>query len=487
MRIIPGPPPHLSDVTMTAPQLMALGLAKSEILPNTLNIWERNVSTVSSLLHRKGLYRGGLYEGMSGGSYRVVGNRKVMWRGKGVPLRKGSIISAPAGQTPGINGAHLDIVVSTDFFSKNDILDLADRRTQVFVHDKERISDTQCRYKIQLVTRFAGAFIDPTLLLAGKEIGFGHTAFSELSEDASEKHTFDEWYTAYMGIQRMKFTISGTAANTKVWLEHNGQVMWEWQQNIDMMRRWAEAHEHANLFGVGTVDASENVYLRDLQGRDIVKGDGLFRQGDPGLKFTYNTLNFRLLDKILSQMDIMMGSDGTHEVMLIAGSEFTSQFERLMTDVVQANPVPIVEYGPNGTKGIDTGFSFYKHNGIKITVAKCRYMDSPYHPNERDVYGRSIFSQSGFFVSLGDIVAGSPNVELISLGNGSEDRSFVQRIINGMTGKGPEVSGGATGRIELASSPVDGKQVHVLSETGIVLRNRYGVAELTRSRARLAS
>lgn len=483
MRVIPGPPKHFSDRTMTVPQLMELGLSKPEILPYTLNLWERNYTTVSSLLGRRGLGAGSnLYEGVNSDRYRVVGNRKVMWRSQGVSIRKAKIITGPVGATPGINGAHVELVLSNDWFSVNDILELANRDTQVFVHTKERVSDGYCRYRVQLVDNRPGAFIDPTLLTSGKEIGFGHTAFPELSDDAGEKHTFDEWETAYLGIQRMKFTISGSAANTKVYLEHNGQPMWEYKQNLDMLARWGRAHEHSNLFGRATIDAAENVYLRDMQGRDVVKGDGLFRQGDAGLKFTYNTLNFRLLDRILSQMDIMMGSDGNHEVMLIAGSEFTSAFERLMVDVVQANPIPIVEVGANGQKGIDTSFNYYKHNGVKIVVAKSRFMDNPYHPQEFDTYGRSIFSQSGFFVSLGDLPGGNPNVELISLGNGNEDRSFVQRVINGMTGKGALVDGEGTGRIQVASSPVDGKQVHILSETGIVLRNRYGVATLSRSR-----
>ena len=54
-------------------------------------------------------------------------------------------------------------------------------------------------------------------------------------------------------------------------------------------------------------------------------------------------------------------------------------------------------------------------------------------------------------------------IELIALGK----RSMIKNEISGMTaGK------------EFTSNSMDGKQVQILSETGIALRNPYGVAEL---------
>jgi len=480
MRLI-GPIDHTSGITTTARQLTYLGLTRPAVLANAVNLWEHSSSTVTSLLRRRGMFNGKLSAGTNTDSYRVVGNRKVQWRVKGMPNRKGKILSGPVGAQPGLNGAHFEIVVDTDWFNENNVLELADRRTHIFVHTKE-VAPGGTRYTCSLLHNKTGAFVDPTLLVVNKEIGFAYTAYPELSEDGDEKNTYDEWETAYMGIQRMKYTISGTARNTQMYaIEHNGQMLWETKANLDMMARWAAAQEYSNLFGVATVDANERVFLKDKQGRDIYRGDGLFNQGDPGLKFSYNTLSFRVLDNLMSQMDIMSGADNSLELMLIAGSEFTSAFERLMVDVLRQNPQPLVEGSGNG-KGINTGFYYYVHNGVRINVAKSKLFDRVDRPIERDSFGRSIYSQSAYFVPMGNLRSGDANVELISLGNGTEDRSLVLRAINGMTGKGPVVSG-STQRLELASSPVDGIQVHALSESGIILRKRNSVGELRKTRA----
>ncbi len=481
-----GPITHVSDVTATTPMLSQLGMLSPEVLMQIHTLFEGQESGLSSLLTKRGMFVKGKYAGMqNSGNFHVLGNRKVKWALKGLPFRKGNIVSHTGGNTPGLNGAMFDIVLNTDFFSVNDDLELVDRRTLLHVQAKNvQMTGSTTTYTVSLKYNQQGSYCDPTLLTTGYEIGFGHTSFPEASEDAGEKNTTYEWHTEWMGIRRMKYTISGSAANQKMWITHNGQRIWDYVQNIDMFKRWSQMTEHANIFGQATVDANDNVYLKDLSGRDIIDGNGLLAQGDAGLKWQYNRLSIDTIEDVLSNMaDLSADAEGNVSVACLCGPDFYLDFNRLMRDVFRMNPEPLFVSGPDGNK-VSTNFKYYQMGNYKIEFIQSNFWNAPWRPTLRGSDGRSTNNGDAIFVNLGNTPGGDPNVMLTTIGNGEEDRSFVHRIINGMTGKGAPVKDGATGMVEMAASPVDAKQVHVLCESGIVLKNPFGVAELRKARRR---
>ena len=480
MRVL-GTIGHDADKATTTNMLTRVGLMKPEVMTNALTMFEASHSTFASFLGRKGLTSKDLYAGMDTDTFRVVGNRKVMWPIKGYPIRKGQILSHTGGSTPGLNGVEFTVNVNTDFFSKNDNLELVDRRTLLHVLGKSRVDSNTWAYRVKLVHNRAGAFCDPTLLDPGKEIGFGHTMFPELSEDAGEKHTYDEWHTEYIGIQRMKHTISGSANASKVWIEHNGVRLWDYQQNVNMLERWSMAMEHQMLFGKATVDANDRVYVQDDDGRDLIMGNGIIEQGDPSLRFYYKNLTINQIEGVLEELQLQQTSDGMLEVAVCGGQRFYNNMQRLLRDVLKENPTPLIEKTAEGME-IKTAFSYYTLGNVRLHFMQCKAFDSPFRPIDRDQYGNNNMSERAFFVSLGNTIGGKPNIEMLTLGNGENDRRFVQRVVNGMTGNGPLVDGDGTNKMMLASSPVDGKQVHVLSESGVVMRNPRGFAQLIKSR-----
>ena len=483
MRLL-GQVTHDADKTTTSNMLMRAAMVEPEIMTmSVMNLFEQNYSTFGSFLGRKGLTSKGLYAGLDSKNFRVVGNRKVQWAIKGYPLRKGNIVSHNGGSTPGLGGAEFTIICTTDWFGENENLELVDRRTLLHVLSKVASGSGQWSYRVKLVANSSTAFCDPTLLTAGKEIGFGHTMYPELSEDGNEKTTYPEWHTEYLGIQRMKYTISGTANAMKLWIEHNGQKMWIYEQDLEMMRRWAIAMEHKLLFGRATIDANDRVYVHDDDGRDLISGNGVLEQGDPGLRMQYNTLSIRHLENIMANLQLMSNGDGVLEVAVCCGQQFFFEFGRLMRDVLQQNPEPLYERGPDGA-GIKTAFSWYQFQNVRLNLMWCPAFDAVYRPIERDRYGNNLNSKRAIFVSLGNTVGNQGNVQLIALGNGNEDRTFVQRMINGMTGGGAMVPGPGSDKyqIQQAASPVDGLQVHILSETGVVVKNPMSVAQLIPAR-----
>ncbi len=487
MKIIGTGTYDANRTTMTNSLAAAL-LTKPEISTNVVNLFEDNFTAFSSYLARKGLTKKGLTPDMSTSDFKVIGNRKFMWAVKGYPFRKGTILLAadPATPTvefdctsaqPGVNQTIFQLTLDTNFFSPNDTLELSDHRTILQVLDEYPVEVTISgqpgwRYQVRLVTNINGSYCDCNLVATGSEVGFSYTAFPELSETGYEKNTFPEWHTNYMTIQRMQFSTSGSAQNTVLWVEHNGQKLWFKVQEMDMMRRWAYARENQLLFGRATIDANDNVFLRDIKGREIIQGDGLIAQGDSSLKFQYNTLNIKTLENIMQNLQLLTNDDGLTEVFVMGGQAFVWNFQRLMRDVFKYDPQPLFVSAGDREKGVKVAFNSYEMAGVKIVVAWNKAMDAAWRPQQKDIFGTNLESYRGFFVSLGNTIGGDANVELIALGNGADDRRYVKKIIDGMA------SPGGSGRKEYSSNSVDGYQCQILSETGLCLKNPFGFAEL---------
>ena len=460
--------------TMTNSLAAAL-LTRPEISMNVVNLFEDNFSAFSSYLSRRGMAKKGLIKDFSSDDFKVIGNRKFMWALKGYPFRKGALVSAVASApTATANNATFTIETNTNYFSPNDVLELKDRRTHIQILNVYPVETTSgtWTYQVKNVSNVAGSFIPQDLLNAGDEVGFSHTAFHEMSETGYEKNTFPEWHTNYMTIQRMQYSISGSAQNTVLWVEHNGQKLWFKQQELEMMRRWAYARENQLLYGKATIDSNEATYVRDLNGREIIQGDGLIAQGDGSLKYQYNTLNVRVLENVMQNLQLMSNTgSGTNEVFVMGGQAFIWDFQRLMRDVFKYNPMPLFTSDSDGKAGVKSVFNAYEMGGVRLVTAWNAAFDAAWRPQATDIYGTSKESKRAIFVNLGNTIGGDPMCELIALGNGGEDRRFVKKIIDGMSS--PDGNKRAT-----ASNSMDGYQVQVLSETGICMKNPFGVAEL---------
>ena len=454
--------------TMTNSLAAAL-LTRPEISPNVTNLFENNFSAFSSYLARRGMTKKDLYEDFNSASFKVIGNRQFKWALKGYPFRKGTVVNTVAAtSTSTLNNITFNLDLDTNYFSPNDNLELADRRTIVQLLDTYPVETAPgvWRYQAKMASNVAGSFIAQALLNAGAEVGFSHTAFPELSETGYEKNTYPEWHTNFMTIQRMQFSISGSAAETVLWVEHNGSKLWVKHQDIEMLRRWAYSRENQLLYGRATIDANENVYVKDLKGREIVQGDGLLAQGDGSLKYQYNTLNVRVIENVMSNLQLLTNNDGLTEVFVMGGQAFIWDFQRLMRDVFKFNPEPLFVTEEGKKQGVKVAFNSYEMGGVKIVSAWNQAFDAAWRPQDRDITGTSKESRRALFVSLGNTIGQDPMVELVALGK----RSMVRKTIDGMASPG--------GNKEFASNSMDGYQVQVLSETGIKLGNPFGVAEL---------
>lgn len=475
MKII-GTGTYDANRTTTTNSLGAAILTRPEIANNLANLWEQNYTAFSSLLARKGLLRRNVFAGLDSKDFKVIGNRKFMWGIKGYPFTKATItdtFDAVDPAAPGVNKTIITLYLSSNYFSPNDVLELNDGETKLLVMDEypEEVSSTVWAYKVKLVTNKNGDYVDPLLLALDSEVGFSYTSFPEMSETGYEKNQYPEWRTEFMTIQRMQYSISGSAKNTKIyWLEHNGQIMWFKEQELDMMRRWGIARENQLLFGKPTINENDEVFVKDLKGRDIIAGSGVVEQGEASLKYNYNKLSIRAIETIMQNMQLLSNGQGTTEVVVQGGQQFVWEFDRLLRDVFKMNPMPLFVTKDDIERGVKSNFNRYEIGGVSLIVSWNACIDAPWRATATDSWGNSLRSKDAYFFAMGT-VSDNPNIELVTLGNGGSDRSMVKKIIDGM------VSPDENARV-YASNSVDGFQVQILSETGVKLENEWGIASL---------
>ncbi len=481
MKFINGYPKELANQTLTSRELMKYAIAEPEFLPQVATLFSNQYTAFTSLLANKGLISGNLYSDANPKSknYRVVGNRKVMWPVSGQKLRKGKIVTGPDGATfvdsfnqttePGKGGAPVKVYIDTDWFSPMDVLELDDRRTQVH-YSSLRLPDEVAPHVFEITIKLVGkdksAYIPPSLLEEGKEIGWLYTAFKELSETGYEKYTFNDTAYCYMTIQRMKWSISGTAEEMRpnqVWVEHNGEKLVTTYQDIEMLERWSIARENQIIFGKGTVDEKDNIYLKDMENKDIIIGDGLLEQGEGSFRMPYNGLNKKVLHNVMKNMQLFSNNEGVTEVAVLAGQDAMWDFHDLMVPLIlgSGSGNKVIE-GEGSSKGINLDVEYYQYANVRFIPVWYRFFDNPSRPQSLSINGRNPESSRMIFVSLGNTGYNQPNVELLALGK----RSFIRGEVNGMNKGG-----------EMANS-VDGRHVQVISETGIALKNPEGLAEL---------
>lgn len=482
MRYLNSGPQEFANQTPTSHELIKYMVNEPDILPGVMTLHRGELTPFSSLLAERGLTSRGLFTGLQNKNYKVVGSNHVQYAIQHSDRRLLQFVAGPGNVThscdafplePGKYETIVDIYLNSNWFSPKDVLELRDGRTLIYVADEILPMEVQgqfgkaWKYRVKLISKEKGNFINPELLTAGSDIGFVMTAFEhDLSETAYEKYTFDGWGHAYMTLQRMKYSISGTAAamNTSVrWVQHNGQKTWLSYAQDQMLKRWASANEYANLFGQGTVSVDGDIMLHDTRSNPIMIGEGIMHQGDGAFKFPYNKFTKGFLHSIMQDMQIRAGSNGRTELALICGQQAYYSFQDLMhTMGLKAEPNNMVE-GTGAEKGINATYSYYELGGVRVIPQLYKWFDSPDRPQTVLDDGTRQNSWAGIFVSLGSAQSGETGVELITL----RDRNKMG-VVSGIDKGG-----------QMANS-VDGSHHHILFQSGIILRNLDGVAEIYR-------
>ena len=466
MRLLPGQPLDVAGESISSYSLIRAAINNPDVLPRVWQVFQEEESPLSGLLAGKTMTTKGLFDGMNSNRYRVVKSNHVMYPIKNSDVRKPIITAAstcPASPTqPGLNQSVIYVTLNSNWARPNEVLELNDNMTQLFIYDEDEPKEVSggWLYATKLVTNSMSDFCDTNLLVIGNEVGVAMTMYEhDFSETGHEKYSYDGWGHAYMTLQRIKMSYSGTAAamgEDKSWyafqnakgkkvtsyLDYADKVMW---------RRIARYHEYQTIFGKGTVDVDGKTLMKNKRGREIMAGDGLLYQGEGAYDYPYNKWTIGFLESLLKDSWIRSGKNGKMEVALIGGWDSTIGFSRMMADngfVTQNNNV--IGDGPN--KGINMDYDYYEIGGVRIIPKKYRWFNSQERPHKYLSDGTAKGSWDGIIVPMGMTDEGENGVELTQL------RPPQSGSIDGIN------KGGS-----MATS-VDGSSRHVLVQSGVISR-----------------
>ena len=467
MRYLPGYNPTIANESISSFHLIQQMVNEPDTIPTIFSLYKDRETPLSSILNMKGMKTKGLMENMMQGKYRVVGSNHVQYAIEATDLRKMHFKANSAGKTfesaiystePGYKQSAFYVYLDSNWASPKEVLELDDNQTQLFIYDEQDPIETEpgvWRYEVKVKTSEFEDYVLAELMREGAECMPVQTAYEhDFSETGSEKYTFPTWGHAYLNLQRVKYSYSGTAQvmkESKKWAVHNGNKGFLTAAEDMMMERAARYHEYSTIFGRGTVTVDGKTILHDKRGREIMQGDGILNQGDGAYEFPYNTFNKKFLKSVMKDIDLRSGNDGVMECVLVGGKEVTSGFSEVMRDYGITLNQNIV--GEGADKGINDSYSYYEFDGIRVVVQRWSYLDGNRRPTKRLSDGSNKSSFDGFFVPLGKTAGGDNQVELVQL------RRPTMGTLSGINEGGNAMS-----------TSVDGSSVHMLFQTGVISR-----------------
>ncbi len=467
MRLLPGQPTHIANQSIDSLSLMKNAVANPDVLPTVFELFKDEYTPLSTILNVKGMKTKGLYDGFSGSHYRVVKSNVVQYLIKHSDRVKLHFVKGPNGTTfecdaypnePGKNQSIVYCYFDTNWAGPKEVIELNDNETKIYVIDDQPPVEVggAWRHMCRIVSNNVDSFINPVLMEENSEAAVVYTMYEhDFSETGNEKYTFDSYGQAYMTLQRLKYSYSGTAEATtvdKYWTMHKGHSTWLSYAEKVMLERAAKYHEYATIFGKGTVAIDGTILMKDKQGREIMAGDGILYQGDGAYEYPYNMWTMKFLEAIMEDADLRADSNGKLEIVFIGGQKCINGFSRLMREsgfTTQNNNV----VGDAEKKGINNDYEYYEFGGVRIIPKRWRWFDSEERPHKELSDGTRKGSWDGIFIPLGKTSSGDNQIELVQL------RPPKSGAVHGINKGGGEMS-----------NSVDGSHHHFLFQSGVILR-----------------
>tara|TARA_R100001440_G_scaffold34950_2_gene53963 strand:- start:1100 stop:2665 length:1566 start_codon:yes stop_codon:yes gene_type:complete len=301
--------------------------------------------------------------------------------------------------------------------------------------------------------------------------------------DVGENYVYPSTHVNYLTTMRKKCSVTGKDITDVTWIENNGQRVWYFTKEQMMMDEYMYQQELQRWYGRTSVTDSTiqrpNAYSTSSLGESggqassIVTGDGLLAQIDSSNQATYTMGNLTedIITEFLAKLSLNATNAEGNEYVVMTGTEGRLAFHRAMKDLIIAPAGAHTGGSMSGVSGdVDLGANFtsYTAMGNKLTMAYCPVFDD-----------FNLHSQGGGLNSFGDTrlkesakmvfldfgrTSGVSNIELITKGAGNVNRSFIKKYIAGMINPYDQKS-------MMAANADDKFEAHLLSESGIIVRN----------------
>lgn len=439
-------------------------------------------------------------------SEKVLGDNSYEWKVMNRLNRK-TMIQATGGSAiaAGSTDAALKFEPSSgggaeDQFNLFDVIRFPSGATGLIV-----AGPTSNAYEVEAITAITAA--DNTV---GQVVGRIGSAFpaGSTGADVGENNVYPDTYKNWMTINRKKCTITGKDATDVSWIENNGQSLWYFTKEQQMMDQFMYEQELQRWYGQTSVASAATNY--SATNTDIISSiatgtyadgstraistttDGSFTIGDGVLaqisssnqaSYSAGTLTEDIITEFIGKISLnAQGAEG-NEWVVFTGTEGRIAFHRAMKDLIVApagamtgGSMADVKAGSDISLG--GNFTSYYALGNKITIAYCPVFDDPHvhgASGGTNSFGDTRLKESMkmVFMDFGS-TSGVSNVELITKGANGINRSLVKKYVGGMVNPYDTKS-------MMAANGDDRFQCHVLSESGIIVRNPLSCGILSAS------
>ena len=311
--------------------------------------------------------------------------------------------------------------------------------------------------------------------------------------DVGENYAYPSTYKNYLTTMRKKCSVTGKDMTDVTWIENNGHRLWYFSKEQMMMDEYMYQQELQRWYGRSSVTdttvprpgaiTSSALGTSGTQASSIVTGDGLLAQIDSSnqASYTLGALTEDIITEFLAKLSLNATNAEGNEWVVFTGTEGRLAFHKAMKDLLIAPSGSFTGGSMSGVSGdVSLGGNFvsYEALGNKLTMAYCPvFDDSNVHSSTSgtNAFGDNRLKESAkmVFLDFGK-TSGVSNIELITKGAEGANRSFTKKYVAGMINPYDQKS-------MMAANADDKFECHVMSESGIIVRNPLSCGILSAS------
>ena len=386
-----------------------------------------------------------------------------------------------------------------DFLNKFDMVRFQSGATAIVIEDpitntSGSAAVTDFIVKFEMVDGTANPLLETDVADEAIAASIG-SAFPNGSDgaDVGENYVYPSTHTNWLTTMRKKCSVTGKDLTDVTWIENNGSKLWYFTKEQMMMDEYMYQQELQRWYGRTSVTdttiqrpgayTSSAIGTSGTMASSIVSGDGLLAQIDSSNQASYSmgSLTEDIITEFIAKISLNATAAEGNEWVVFTGTEGRLAFHRAMKDLIVAPAGAMTGGSMNGISGevhLGANFASYSALGNKITVAHCPVFDDPnLHSSAggTNAFGDNRLKESAkmVFMDFGK-TSGVSNVELVTKGAEGVNRSMIKKYVAGMVNPYDQ-------KAMLAANADDKFECHVLSETGIIVRNPLSCGILSAS------
>jgi hypothetical protein len=304
--------------------------------------------------------------------------------------------------------------------------------------------------------------------------------------DVGENWVYPTTHKNWLTTMRKKCTVTGKDLTDVTWIENNGSRLWYFTREQQMMdefmyqqelQRWygraSISQPYTDYTSYATATSTSAIGTSGTMASSVVSGDGLLAQINSSNQASYSmgSLTEDIITEFIAKISLNATAAEGNEWVVFTGTEGRLSFHRAMKDLIVAPAGAMTGGSMKGTNGdvsLGANFVSYSALGNKITVAHNPVFDDPnLHSTAggTNSFGDNRLKESAkmVFMDFGK-TSGISNIELVTKGAEGVNRSMIKKYVAGMVNPYDQKS-------MLSANADDKFECHVLSESGIVVRN----------------